>query len=321
MKNQKDPTPTSGKRWPTNKLDVYAFVPRISFYRRVFRDSVKAWNDTTNFKFRLFFDSTTTGIKCFAYLRNKSDVDWAGLCVTWYNDDFYTKASIYLNKHYLDDSPIEDRIGCATHELGHCMCLDHTSQTEPSIMRPTMSDITSPQSMDIEAINNTYPNFFDGNTEVVKDAPIGIRIYVLWHKSYDTIDQLYEAADIVIEGVIDNDGINHSPFENDMTSITTKFTVNIRKIYKGYLDDEDDEVDSISFVGLGSNLDGISVDSDVTPILKKHDHVILFLKEGTEDYRLINENTSVFIKENDAYRQQSSGKLLPIQDLSEIIVK
>lgn len=45
------------------------------------------------------------------------------------------------------------------------------------------------------------------------------------------------------------------------------------------------------------------------------------LREGTEDYRLINENVSVFIKENDAFRQQSSGLSLSIQDLSKIIVK
>lgn len=87
----------------------------------------------------------------------KDSVGWIGYWTGWHLGGYWIYADIQLNDYYMDEAPVNQRIHCIAHELGHGLGLKHW--IGEVLMNPysyTSYGIYLPQEDDVDGINDLY---------------------------------------------------------------------------------------------------------------------------------------------------------------------
>ncbi|HDR4765602.1 TPA: matrixin family metalloprotease [Bacillus thuringiensis] len=311
------PTPTLGVKWPTNIKTCTLIIPVLSPYKRVYKEAATRWSNVTNFKLSINTHINCPTLSCFtAYIRTVENASWAGLCVYSTRGGFFSNVRCFLNRKYTDNYILEKQISVATHEFGHAMGLDHHPD-DTSIMTEQPRTATTPQQDDIDAINGLYPTFISNN-EVTTQNDFEKRYYCLlqWAKKYNNTDELYRDADIVVQGLV---SVKHDATSREKDSFhtyCTPYEITVNNILKMGEKTETTEATSIIVDLIGGQVNDITLemkDGIELPLTKE---VLLFLKEGDESYYLINENTSIFIKDGTKkFRHVLTDKTFSLEEI------
>lgn len=309
--------PTLGYKWPTRVLTVQNNATETNSINSWNR-AIYNWNLATNVT--LAKGTNSNFILSTHYI---SDADWDGMSNLTYSESTMLSARCYLNEYHTQIESELMRNGVATHEVGHALGLadeydytkntvmyKYTYNTDGSIARMN----NWPTDDDKSTINSLYPSSL---ATTLEKSLTNTNVSVLmpsWAVYYKDYSELAVAADLVIEGTIKTDSDNKYDKKGDYVSYRTLSQVDVQKVLKG---NNLLEKQVITLSQLGGKDDTYTVISDTTTYVKKGNKVVLFLKQNDDGtYRAINENQSIFIKNDvNKYVNQLAKENLDIIDI------
>ncbi|UKS26611.1 matrixin family metalloprotease [Paenibacillus sp. HWE-109] len=254
-----------------------------------------------------------------------SSATWDGICYTNYNwlTGNISSTRAWVNTYFTTQSrytiPIISAI--ATHELGHAVGLGH-NDTEASVMlsytfysNGTLARTYEyPTPADLHSVNNKYDGYPYGTSltakngestsekkgvpslEKVKNPKNKENVVIIepsWAYKYDSLKDLADSADLVIEGTVKKKDNMKTTSKKELTEYSTGSSLEIKKILKG---DPTLEKKDIVVNQLGGESENTLYYSHHTTQLQDNQNVIIFLKKiGENNYIPINEDDSIFV--------------------------
>lgn len=286
-------TPLGEHRYKSKKV-TYHSTSKSKYYNEIWNTAAKEWRKTKVIS--ISKKQNKKGSTMYVGTHNEKTADWVGLTRSWYwTDSYYTaETRLYLNRYYHNYKPKyynkKRLIGTAIHEYGHAMGIAHNKKNKKSVMWPSVEEFIPSKvpAVDKRAMKKRYQTAQKKPKKGKKSKQQ--KLEATWSTDYSSIKKLTKTSNLIVDGYV-TASTNADQKTDDGTKLPyTKQKFRITAVQKG---NKQLKNKHIQILQLGNS----KVDLEESIILKKGQRVRVVLRyDSKNNYHLINEGTSIFIK-------------------------